>query len=147
MKASNLLPRYDGHMAGHLTADKLSTRNLQSITCQVLLAQKSLLQLLLEKMDTDYGEWSSNVKTATCLNFKLEFHCIQVLFTSNSFMHSILSWQIQVLFTSNYIVLLLFRFAVAVMRPSVMHQQTMWSFDRALGSTLGVRVFNSISLF
>ena len=129
MKASNLLPRYDGHMAGHLTADKLSTRNLQSITCQVLLAQKSLLQLLLEKMDTDYGEWPSNVKNATCLNFKLEFHCIQVLFTSS------------------YIVLLLFRFAVAVMRPSVMHQPTMWSFDRALGSTLGVSVFNLISLF
>lgn len=44
-----LLLRYDGHAAGHLTTDKLSTRNLQSITCQVLLGQKAMLQLLLER--------------------------------------------------------------------------------------------------
>jgi hypothetical protein len=64
-----LLLRYDGHAAGHLTMDKLSTRNLQSITCQVLLGQKSLLQLLLEKMDTDYTDWPAAVKQVACLKY------------------------------------------------------------------------------
>jgi hypothetical protein len=52
---------------GYLSSDKLSTRNLQAITCQTLLAQKSLLQLILEKVDTDFTDWPSSVKKATCL--------------------------------------------------------------------------------
>ena len=62
-----LLLRFDGHASGHLTADKLSTKKLQSITCQVILGQKALLQLLLEKMDADYTDWPASVKKVACL--------------------------------------------------------------------------------
>ena len=59
--------RFDGHAMGYLSLDKLSTRNLQAITCQTLLAQKSMLQLILEKVDTDFTDWPSSVKKVACL--------------------------------------------------------------------------------
>lgn len=59
--------RFDGHEAGYLSSEKLSTRNLQAITCQALLAQKHLLQLILEKIDTDFTDYPAAIKDAACL--------------------------------------------------------------------------------
>ncbi|CAL1156779.1 unnamed protein product, partial [Cladocopium goreaui] len=53
---------FDGHEAGYLSSEKLSTRNLQAITCQALLAQKHLLQLILEKIDTDFTDYPAAIK-------------------------------------------------------------------------------------
>eukprot|EP00438_Fugacium_kawagutii_P002503 Skav232492 [mRNA] locus=scaffold3757:51129:64994:+ [translate_table: standard] len=57
---------YDGHSNGWLSSEKLSTRNLQAITCQAVLAQKSVMQLILEKIDADYPEWPPQVKQEAC---------------------------------------------------------------------------------
>ena len=54
--------RYDGSAHDYLTGDQTSNRQLQGITCKVLLAQKAALGLLIEKL-ADY-EWPEVVKTA-----------------------------------------------------------------------------------
>jgi len=62
MYQQHLLPpkltlRQDGFKHGWLSSEKLAVRALQSTTCPAILAQKNLLEILWQKMDTDFTDW------------------------------------------------------------------------------------------
>ena len=56
--------RYDGVKSGYLTTptDITSCRSLQGLTCKILLAQKTCLDLLMEKMETDFTDWPAGCR-------------------------------------------------------------------------------------
>ena len=56
--------RYDGVMHGYVNKDATSNRNLQSLTCRVLLAQKACLELFINFMESDATSWPAAVRQA-----------------------------------------------------------------------------------
>ena len=56
--------RHDGYKHAYLGKDAVSNRSLQGLTCRVLLAQKTCLELLLNFMDTECSEWPVQIRNA-----------------------------------------------------------------------------------
>ncbi|CAL1145171.1 unnamed protein product [Cladocopium goreaui] len=54
--------QYDGVMHGYVNKDATSNRNLQSLTCRVLLAQKACLDLFINFMESDATSWPVAVR-------------------------------------------------------------------------------------
>lgn len=55
---------YDGVKHGYLGKDATSNRNLQSLTCKILLAQQTCLNLLMSYMETECADWPPHVRQA-----------------------------------------------------------------------------------
>ena len=47
-----------------LGKDATSNRNLQSLTCKILLAQQTCLNLLMSYMETECADWPPHVRQA-----------------------------------------------------------------------------------